>query len=325
MFDYWRSLHILQGSTNDYGPARSSEFGGGKAANSTDESSIIILVLLKTAINGGIQQSLEATYSVTGLVWPDDARLQDMACLCPQGSTYWGEFCRGQKAGQGKREFIYIHLNAWTDSDPIPGGFGHWRMGWRQSLCGPVRCPALPQNWSNGPIGFPYAIRPWSFPRWRAGISSGYGVLTSQGGKRSFRGQFLHAKKHGRGIFTWPDGSADLREKTWEDQGLDGGNILMFFFGGGRLGREHYQTDLSIGFCIKKIARLDLQSVNFGIQGILLVISGLRLSRMVAWNVYPSVDGSSFFFQGEHRGHYQLDVASGFGTFSWQGPQGFVA
>lgn len=50
----------------------------------------------------------------------------------------------------------------------------------------------------------------------------------------------------------------------------------------GRLGREHYQTDLSIGFCIKKIARLDLQSVNFGIQGILLVISGLRLSRMVA-------------------------------------------
>lgn len=63
-------------------------------------------------------------------------------------------------------------------------------------------------------IGFPYAIRPWSFPRWRAGISSGYGVLTSQGGKRSFRGQFLHAKKHGRGIFTWPDGSADLREKT---------------------------------------------------------------------------------------------------------------
>ena len=41
---------------------------GGKAANSTDESSIIILVLLKTAINGGIQQSLEATYSVTDLV-----------------------------------------------------------------------------------------------------------------------------------------------------------------------------------------------------------------------------------------------------------------
>jgi hypothetical protein len=68
MFDYWRSLHILQGSSNDYGPARSSEFGGGKAANSTDESSIIILVLLKTAINGGIQQSLEATYSVTDLV-----------------------------------------------------------------------------------------------------------------------------------------------------------------------------------------------------------------------------------------------------------------
>ena len=116
---------------------------------------------------------------------------------------------------------------------------------------------------------------------------------------------------------TW--GRRHEKTKVWM------GGTFWCFFWGGRLGREHYQTDLSIGFCIKKIARLDLQSVNFGIQGILLVISGLRLSRMVAWNVYPSVDGSSFFFQGEHRGHYQLDVASGFGTFSWQGPQGFVA
>jgi len=57
--------------------------------------------------------------------------------------------------------------------------------------------------------------------QWRAGISSGYGVLTSQGGKRSFRGQFLHAKKHGRGIFTWPDGSEH---------------------------RGHYQLDVASGF-----------------------------------------------------------------------------
>ena len=60
-----------------------------------------------------------------------------------------------------------------------------------------------------------------------------------------------------------------------------GEHFDVFFFGGGELGREHYETDLSIGFCIKKIASLDLQSINFGIQGILLVISGLRLSRMV--------------------------------------------
>ena len=32
--------------------------------------------------------------------------------------------------------------------------------------------------------------------RWLASISSGYGLLTSEG-QRSYRGQFLNAKKHG--------------------------------------------------------------------------------------------------------------------------------
>eukprot|EP00913_Durusdinium_trenchii_P002160 g1993.t1 len=48
--------------------------------------------------------------------------------------------------------------------------------------------------------------------QWRAGISAGYGILTSEGGSRSYRGQFVQAKKHGRGIYTWPDGRRGTKE-----------------------------------------------------------------------------------------------------------------
>lgn len=42
--------------------------------------------------------------------------------------------------------------------------------------------------------------------QWRAGLISGHGALTSDSGSRKYRGQWVHSKKHGRGVYTWPDG-----------------------------------------------------------------------------------------------------------------------
>eukprot|EP00439_Symbiodinium_sp_Y106_P057587 s6843_g8.t1 len=42
--------------------------------------------------------------------------------------------------------------------------------------------------------------------QWRAGLISGHGALTSDSGSRNYRGQWVHSKKHGRGVYTWPDG-----------------------------------------------------------------------------------------------------------------------
>mmetsp|Transcript_60859 Transcript_60859/g.113816 ORF Transcript_60859/g.113816 Transcript_60859/m.113816 type:complete len:392 (-) Transcript_60859:114-1289(-) len=98
------------------------------------------------------------------------------------GTSYHGQWVHGSRDGVG------VEICPVKADQPAATYWGDFCRGQKDGLgvC----------EWDNSQFA----------GQWRAGLISGHGVLTSDCCRRIYRGQWLHAKKHGRGVYTWPDG-----------------------------------------------------------------------------------------------------------------------